>query len=88
MIIGANYRDTLHDDVTRFIHRPRENRVGELLYSAANSNACGLRRKSRRVFCYVVSIANLLLQALFDYSSLEKFNTLALQHLEKERSSR
>jgi len=28
-IIGANYRGTLNDDVTRFIHRPRENRVGD-----------------------------------------------------------
>jgi len=28
-VIKANYRGTLHDDVTRFIHRPREYRVGD-----------------------------------------------------------
>lgn len=60
MVIGANYRGTLRDDVTRFIHRPRQNRVGDFYIISRGEtkmHADCAKKKSRRVFCYVVCVA-------------------------------
>lgn len=53
VIIGANYRGTLHDDVTRFIHQPRENRVGDFYILRWVKMYADYAKK---FFCYIVFV--------------------------------